>query len=117
MRVVINRVDMLPPRPGNGAVDGVGVYVEQCQTPDGVIHSGPGCVYRAARHLIGKGVAPKTRMKVYRDGKAILIGTLHAFAIKTWSGRDRDPLEIKWKPHPNDQLPPALAAWYAAQNP
>lgn len=110
MKIEIIRVEHLPPSKMDAST-----VVERCRTPDGVVHTGPGCVYKAARHLIGHGVAPKTRMRTIRDGKTCMNGTVEAFAKQTWGGATRDPFHRPWKPHPDEVLPPALAAWWEKQ--
>lgn len=86
---------------------------EHCQTEDGVDHSGPSGIYKAARHLISEGCDPKRRMDVLRDGKVVLSGTVHAFAHQTWGGAAKDPAPARWRPLPMENLPPRLAAWHA----
>lgn len=107
MKIEIIRVVCLPP-----SKTSVSTVLERCQTPDGVVHTGPSCVYKAARHLIAHGVAPKTRMRTVRGGKTILTGTVEAFARLTWGGATRDPFHRPWVPLPQEVLPPALAKWY-----
>lgn len=107
MKITIVRVEHLPP-----AHQSISTVNERCQTPDGVVHVGPACVYKAARHLIAHGVAPKTRMRTIRNGMTCLTGTVDAFARQTWGGSTKDPFHRAWAPHPEETLPPALAAWW-----
>jgi hypothetical protein len=107
MKITIVRVAILPP-----AVPSPSVRTERCETSDGELHTGPGGLYKAARHLISTGVSPKARMRVTRDGKVVLSGTVDAFARRTWGGDTRDPDSRPWVPYPGDVLPPALAAWW-----
>lgn len=110
MKIEIVRVEHLPPsRLTPGSV------TERCKTPDGVVHTGPSCVHKAARHLIAHGVAPKTRMRTVRDGVTVLNGTVDAFARITWGGETRDPFHRVWAPRPEEVLPPLLQAWYEAK--
>jgi hypothetical protein len=85
---------------------------EQCVTPDGVAHTGPGCCGAAARHLISKGTSPKARIRFKRDGQTVMSGTIDSFAQKMWAGADRDPAMRKWRPDPRFPLPPKLASWW-----
>lgn len=107
MKIEVVRVEHLPP-----AHASIETVTERCRTPDGVVHTGPACIHKAARHLIAHGVAPKTRMRTIRDGKTILTGTVDAFALVTWGGATRDPFHRPWQPRPEEVLPPALATWY-----
>lgn len=108
MKIEIVRVEHLPP-----SHQSISTVNERCRTPDGVVHVGPACVGKAARHLIAHGVAPKTRMRTTRDGKTVLSGTVEAFAKQTWGGATRDPLPRVWAPHPDEVMPPKLEAWYS----
>ena len=87
--------------------------IEHCETPDKVVHDGPGALHKAARHLIAEGYDPKRRMNVVRGIVVVLSGTIHAFAIQTWGGNAKDPSPARWRPMPMDPLPPRLAAWHA----
>lgn len=110
MKIEIHRVAILEPsRPTADR------YVERCSTPDGVIHTGPGCIGTAARHMIGRGVSPRASMRVLRNGKVVLSGKIEAFALLGWGGEKRDPLPRRWAPHPNDVLPPKLQAWWESK--
>ena len=107
MKIEIVRVEHLP-----SAHQSISTVMERCRTPDGVVHVGPACVSKAARHLIAHGVAPKTRMRTIRNGQTALSGTVESFAKQTWGGATRDPLPRVWVPYPDEVLPPALKTWY-----
>lgn len=110
MKIEIHRVSILEPsRPTPTQ------YTERCSTPDGVVHTGPGCIGTAARHMIGRGVSPRASMRVLRDGKVVLTGRIEAFARQAWGGQARDPHPRNWTPHPDDVLPPKLQAWWESQ--
>lgn len=112
MRIIrrVRRVNILP----DSVTSSGTVRNERCQTDDGVIHTGPGCTGAAARHLIAIGVPPSTQLEFLRDGKPVLLGTVHAFAIRAWGGVNRDPFYRPWAPHPDAEIPPKLAEWYAS---
>ena len=105
MKIIIEKVSALPMANGT----------ERCETSDGVIHSGPGCVYIAARHLIGRGVSPRASLRFVRDGKVVLTGRVEAFALQTWGGNLVDPSPRKWVPDPRYPIPPALQAWWESK--
>lgn len=88
---------------------------DSCVTSDGVDHYGPSCLNKAARHLIAQGADPMRKMNVMRGDQIVLIGTIHAFALRVWAGSDRDPAFRRWRPMPDETLPPALAAWWRRQ--
>lgn len=114
MKIEVLRFHMAPitKRNSNGVV---GTPVHTCITPDGVRHSGNGCIYDAARHMIAKGTDPKTPLRVYKDKQKILSGSLDAFARLAWKGGNADPFSRLWRPNPlAGPMPPALAAWFAA---
>lgn len=105
MKIIIERVNTLPSAGGT----------ERCQTADGVVHTGPGCIYAAARHLIGRGVSPRASLRVIRDGKVVLTGRVETFAALNWGGAERDPMPRKWIPDPRYPLAPALQKWWESR--
>jgi hypothetical protein len=102
VKIVIEKVTALPTVGGT----------EKCQTADGVVHTGPGCIYAAARHLIGRGVSPRAHLRFIRNGQVCLTGRVETFAARNWGGAERDPHDRKWVPDPRYPLPPLLQAWW-----
>ena len=84
---------------------------------DGEIHTGPNAEGDLARALIGQGVDPTTPLVFTRNGTPALRGTVEAFAKRAWGGNGRDPMFVRWKPHPQGNYPDAVLRWHAQTAP
>src|SRR4051794_755730 len=77
----------------------------------GVAYTGPNAEGDLARSLIGEGVDPACRLVFSRAGVPQLLGSVNAFASKTYGASGR----MRWAPHPRGTYAPALLAWRAGK--
>lgn len=78
----------------------------------GEAYVGPNAPGDLCRALIGRGIDPKMRVTFMRDGKPALIGSVQAFAQKAWGGKEADPKNGNWAPHPMSKQPDAVMRWH-----
>ena len=87
---------------------------EQHETSDGESHTGPGGLYKAARHLISTGSSVGRKVIVMRGDKICLTSTVGHLAELAWGGSEKDPYQRRWRPMPGEPMPERLAAWWHA---